>query len=166
MQIRLVKMAGAYSKPFNISLFWYYIKQIMNVFIRAMVRIFSFCERWNVPFNSIVASLNGTFHLSPHENILTIALINIHYLYIVKLTFFGVFALYSQSMRRNQVKSGISRTSTHHRRMKNIRMLKETKSQVNILIFSSTGFDCQNIRADRTSEHSTILCRLRSNSDF
>ena len=66
MQIRLVKMAGAYSKPFNISLFWYYIKQIMNVFIRAMVRIFSFGE---------------TFHLSPHENTLTIALINIHYLY-------------------------------------------------------------------------------------
>jgi hypothetical protein len=81
MQIRLVKMAGAYSKPFNISLLWYYIKQIMNVFIRAMVRIFSFGERWNVPFNSAVASLNGTFHLSPHENILTIALINIHYLY-------------------------------------------------------------------------------------
>jgi hypothetical protein len=47
MQIRLVKMAVAYSKPFNISLFWYYIKQIMNVFIRAMVRIFSFSERWN-----------------------------------------------------------------------------------------------------------------------
>jgi hypothetical protein len=46
-----------------------------------MVRIFSFGERWNVPFNSAVASLNGTFHLSPHENILTIALINIHYLY-------------------------------------------------------------------------------------
>jgi hypothetical protein len=53
----------------------------MNVFIRAMVRIFSFGERWNVPFNSAVASLNGTFHLSPHENILTIAHINIHYLY-------------------------------------------------------------------------------------
>jgi hypothetical protein len=35
-------------KPFNISLFWYYIKQIMNVFIRAMVRIFSFGERLNV----------------------------------------------------------------------------------------------------------------------
>jgi hypothetical protein len=50
------------------------------MFIRAMVRIFSFGERWNVPFNSAVASLNGTFHLSPHENILTIALINIHYL--------------------------------------------------------------------------------------
>jgi hypothetical protein len=43
-----------------------------------MVRIFSFGERWNVPFNSAVASLNGTFHLSPHENILTIALINIY----------------------------------------------------------------------------------------
>jgi hypothetical protein len=40
MQMRLVKMTGAYSKPFNISLFWYYIKQIMNVFIRAMVRLF------------------------------------------------------------------------------------------------------------------------------
>ena len=56
------------------------------MFFRAMVRIFSFGERWNVPFNSAVASLNGTFHLSPHENILTIgiALINIHYLYIVQ----------------------------------------------------------------------------------
>ena len=51
------------------------------MFIRAMVRIFSFGERWNVPFNSAVASLNGTFHLSPNENILTIARINIHYLY-------------------------------------------------------------------------------------
>ena len=63
------------------SLFWYYIKQIMNVFIRAKVRIFSFGERWNVLFNSAIASLNRTFHLSPYENILTIALINIHYLY-------------------------------------------------------------------------------------
>jgi hypothetical protein len=35
------------------------------------------------PFNSAVASLNGTFHLSPNENTLTIALINIHYLYIL-----------------------------------------------------------------------------------
>ena len=55
----------------------------MNVF-RARVRIFSFGERWNAPFNSAVASLNGTFHLSPHENILTIALTNIHYLYIIE----------------------------------------------------------------------------------
>jgi hypothetical protein len=79
-------MAAAYSKPFNICLFWYYIKQIMNVFIRAMVKIFSIGDRWNVPFNSAVASLNGTFHLSPHENILTIALININYLYTVTVT--------------------------------------------------------------------------------
>jgi hypothetical protein len=42
----------------------------MNVFIRGMVSVFSFGERWNVPS---VASLNGTFHLSPHENVLTIA---------------------------------------------------------------------------------------------
>ena len=65
------------------SLFWCYIKQIMNVFIRAMVRIFSFGKRWNVLFNSAIASLNRTFRLSPHENILTIALINIHYLYTI-----------------------------------------------------------------------------------
>ena len=55
----------------------------MNVFIRAMVRIFSFGERWNVLFNTAIASLNRTFHLSSHENILTIVLINIHYLYII-----------------------------------------------------------------------------------
>ena len=47
----------------------------MNVFMSAMVRIFSFGERWNVPFNEATAELNGTFHLSPNENILTIALI-------------------------------------------------------------------------------------------
>ena len=29
------------------------------------------------------ASLNGTFYLSPHEDICTIALINIHYLYTI-----------------------------------------------------------------------------------
>ena len=42
----------------------------MNVFffIRAMVHIFSFGERLNVQFNF------ASFHLSPHENICTIAL--------------------------------------------------------------------------------------------
>ena len=64
------------------TIVWYYIKQIINVFIRAIVRIFSFGERLIVPFNSAIALLNGTINLSPHENILTIALINIHYLYI------------------------------------------------------------------------------------
>ena len=53
------------------------------MFIRAMVRIFSFGERWNVPFNEATAELNGTFHLSPNENILTIARINIHYLFYI-----------------------------------------------------------------------------------
>ena len=61
-----------------------YIKQIMNVFIRAIVRIFSFGESLIVPFNSAIASLDRTINLSPHENILTIALINIHYLYNMK----------------------------------------------------------------------------------
>ena len=37
------------------------------------VRIFSLSERWNVPFNSATTALNRTFHLSPHENIVTIA---------------------------------------------------------------------------------------------
>ena len=41
----------------------------MNVFIRAIVRIFSFGERLIVPFNSAIASFP------------TIALMNIHYLY-------------------------------------------------------------------------------------
>ena len=63
------------------DLFSCYIKQIMNVF--------SFMQ-WNKYFHKVkdecsiqlgFASLNGTFHLSPHENICTIALINIHYLY-------------------------------------------------------------------------------------
>jgi hypothetical protein len=58
-----VNSIAVYSRPI----------QIMNVFIRAMVRIFSFGERWSVPFNEATAELNGTFHLSPNENILTIA---------------------------------------------------------------------------------------------
>ena len=37
-----------------------------------------FCERCNFLFHS---APNGEFHLSPHENIFTIALINIHHLY-------------------------------------------------------------------------------------
>ena len=36
-----------------------------------------------VLFNEAIAELNRTFHLSPHENILTIALINIHYLFYI-----------------------------------------------------------------------------------
>ena len=54
----------------------------MNVFIRAMVKIFSFGERWNFHFTPRCRLVNGEFHLSPHENIFTITLINIHYLFI------------------------------------------------------------------------------------
>ena len=43
----------------------------MNVFIHAIVRIFSFAKRLNVPFNSAITSFNGTFKLSPRGNILT-----------------------------------------------------------------------------------------------
>ena len=48
-----------------------------------MEQIFSFGE--NEMYHSTrrelgFASLNGMFHLSPHENIYTIALMNIHYL--------------------------------------------------------------------------------------
>jgi hypothetical protein len=68
-------------KPTKNLLFWYYIKQIMNVPSCNNGKNIFIRWKMNVPFNSAVASLNGTFHLSPHENILTIALINIHYLY-------------------------------------------------------------------------------------
>ena len=79
----------------------------MNVFIRAMVRIFSFGERWNVLFNSAIASLNRTFHLSPHENILTIALINIHYLYINSDTINEVFSMLLVKMIYNSVRLSV-----------------------------------------------------------
>ena len=39
----------------------------------AMVRIFSLGKRWNLLFHEAIAELDGTFHLSPNENILTIA---------------------------------------------------------------------------------------------
>ena len=66
----------------------------MNVFIRAMVRIFSFGERWNVLFNSAIASLNRTFHLSPHENILTIARIKT---FIICILIYSVYQKLNKS---------------------------------------------------------------------
>jgi hypothetical protein len=61
-------------KSFNTI--WCYIKQIMSVFISAMIRIFSFCKRrrhvdWNY---------NLSTHIRAHENIPTIALTNIRHL--------------------------------------------------------------------------------------
>ena len=49
--------------------------------ICAMVQLFSFG----------FASLNRTFHLSPHENICTIALITIHYLYNIVFSCINFF---------------------------------------------------------------------------
>ena len=64
----------------NLNLCTSYIKQIMNVSHSCNgTNIFI---RWKMKCTIQLgfASLNGTFHLSPHENICTIALINIHYL--------------------------------------------------------------------------------------
>ena len=52
----------------------------MNVF--SFVQWNKYFIRWKMKF----ALLIGTFHLSPHENICSIALINIHYLYNIALT--------------------------------------------------------------------------------
>ena len=65
----------------NLNLCISYIKQIMNVSHSCNgTNIFI---RWKMKctIQLCFASLNGTFHLSPQENISTIALINIHYLY-------------------------------------------------------------------------------------
>ena len=58
------------------NLFWYY-KQIMNVFIRAICAMNVFIGEMK---NIRLESWDGKLHLSPLENIFTIALINIHYL--------------------------------------------------------------------------------------
>ena len=52
------------------------IKQIMNVFsfVRKYFRV---VKLWKFKFADLV---EWNFHISPHENICTIALINIHYL--------------------------------------------------------------------------------------
>ena len=66
----------------NLNLCTSYIRQVINVF--ATVIFIWWKMKCNVP-------LNGTFHLSPHENICSIALMNIHYLYNDAPTFFFFF---------------------------------------------------------------------------
>ena len=51
------------------------------------------------------ASLNGRFHPSPHENICTIAHINIHYLYIIWMI---QYKLYLQAMQVTLNKKSVS----------------------------------------------------------
>jgi hypothetical protein len=59
------------------NLFWYY-KQMIKVFIRAICAMNVF-----IGDMKLFVSWNGKLHLSPLENIFTIALINIHYLYML-----------------------------------------------------------------------------------
>ena len=60
-------------------------------FIRAIVQIFSFVERWNVPFNLAPPRWieHSIFQLM--NIIRTIALINIHYVYNILLTCYFIF---------------------------------------------------------------------------
>ena len=60
-----------------------YIKQIMNVFHSCNGA--NMFIRWKLECSIQLgsASLNRTFHLSTHEHIRTIALINIHYVYTI-----------------------------------------------------------------------------------
>ncbi len=73
------------------------------------------------PFNSANASLNGTFHLSTHENILTISLINIHYLY----TLYTIM-MNDASRRRNFGNYDASSYWYHTNRMIDTHMQKVT----------------------------------------
>ena len=63
------------------DLFSCYIKKIMNVFHSCNGTNIFIRRKMKCSIQLGFASLNGTFHLSPHKNICTTALINIHYLY-------------------------------------------------------------------------------------
>ena len=66
----------------NLNLCTSYIKQIMNVVFHSSNGT-NILIRWKMKCTIQIgfASLNGTLHHSPHENICTITLINIHYLH-------------------------------------------------------------------------------------
>ncbi len=66
-----------------------YIKQIMNVFHSCNNE--NIFIRWKMECYIQLgsASLKSTFHLSTHQNIRTIALINIHYLYSINWKFYS-----------------------------------------------------------------------------
>jgi hypothetical protein len=73
------KSAMEYVPLHSLRVQLYYMFYSIALFVFAINRIRQNASH-TLP-NSAVASLNGTFHLSPNENILTIARINIHYLY-------------------------------------------------------------------------------------
>ena len=72
----------------------------MNVFIHAIVRIFSFSERWIIPVNLAIVSLNRTFHLSTHKNILTIARIKTFIICISHSTISDVISLQEKTCQK------------------------------------------------------------------
>ena len=78
----------------------------MNVFIRAIVRRISFGERLIVPFNEAIAELNATINLSPHENILTIALMRGQVISV--LLFKGRYRILPRVSAVNEVQNMIS----------------------------------------------------------
>ena len=61
------------------------------------------------------ASLNRTFHLSPHENICTIALITIHYLYNITHVVFICKAFYYSCLRELDDSDNRNASSTYQR---------------------------------------------------
>ena len=66
------------------NLDWCYIKQIMNAFNSCDGTAIFIQWEMKCSIQLGFASSNRTFHLSPHENICTIALITIHYLYTIR----------------------------------------------------------------------------------
>ena len=64
--------------------FWCYIKQIMNVFHSCDGTYIFIRWKMKCSIQFGLASLNRTFHLSPHENISTTAFITIHNLYMIE----------------------------------------------------------------------------------
>ena len=60
-----------------------HVKQIMNVLHSCNGENIFMSQKMECSIQLDFTSLNGTFYLSTHENILTIALINIHYLSVL-----------------------------------------------------------------------------------
>ena len=97
----------------NLNLRTSYIKQIMNVF--------SFVQ-WNIYFHSVKDEMNHSTRLRlvewkissfTHENICTIALINIHYLYIALIVHIYIeCSVFPYNLRNACSKTRLIRKST------------------------------------------------------
>ena len=109
----------------------------MNVFIRAMVIIFSFCERWNVLINSAIASLNRTFHLSQNENIPTIARIKTFIICIIYNATRMIYQANKTCFHRNHC-----RTHTFYRQTIFLADRKSCRTTPNFDFFSRANVRC------------------------